>query len=189
MKLYFWSFLMKWIYEHLLIMDSFQLCEHMTISAWCACLVTKRYKKKILPDIGLRFSDFGSEIVKNRRAEKKVYFWVFATHCWWIYVKISSSILLCIKGELAGSPAAHLPHPSRSPFTPLLLPFRSPTAPILLPFRSPSVPLPFPFRSNFFLMKTNKINFIGATICIGQKIQCLQYAGFFIWQGESSTNR
>ena len=65
-------------------------------------------------DIGLRIYNFGSEIVKKCCAFF-VCLLVFATHCWLIYVTISSRIWMCIVRELAGSlpltcpfPAAHL---------------------------------------------------------------------------------
>ena len=63
--------------------------------------IAKRFlREKLRKDIGLRFCNFGSKMVKNRRTEKV--FFVFATHC---------------------SPSAHLPLPFRSPSAPLLLRF------------------------------------------------------------------
>ena len=62
-------------------------------------LITKRFhREKLRKDI--RFSNFGSEMVKNC-CVKKSYLMVFAPHCWWIRVKIRSSIIRSIVGELA----------------------------------------------------------------------------------------
>ena len=43
-------------------------------------------------------------LVRNYRKLPRNFldFFVFATHCWWVLVHISSSILVCILGELAG---------------------------------------------------------------------------------------
>ena len=59
-------------------------------------------REKFGKDIGLRISKLCSEMIKNLFAN----LWVFATHCWWVKVKISSSILLCIMGESAGGASA-----------------------------------------------------------------------------------
>ena len=34
--------------------------------------------------------------------QKTKYFWVSTTRCWWVQLKISTNILLCVLGELAG---------------------------------------------------------------------------------------
>ena len=82
---------------------------------------TKRFlREKLQNEVGIRISNFGIEIIENCWAYFFVF--VFATHCWWIYFKMSSSILLCIVGGLAGSPSAPIPLTFRFPSAPLSLP-------------------------------------------------------------------
>ena len=60
------------------------------------------YKKipwgKVMKEHRSQNLQFWPEMVINYR----INVWVFVTHCWWVKVKISSKILLCILGELAG---------------------------------------------------------------------------------------
>ena len=92
----------------------------------CVCHLQKRFlREKLRKDIVFLFFLILQVWLKNCRAD---FFFVIATHYWWIYVTISNSILLCIVGELAVPPGSHLPLPCRSPSSPLLLTFRSTSA-------------------------------------------------------------
>ena len=58
--------------------------------------------KKILTEKLWQVSEFALSAQKMVKIYKQKQKLVYTTHCWWVLVKISSSILLYIVGELAG---------------------------------------------------------------------------------------